>query len=270
MPNDRVDQQRRTTKGAVEKHQEETGRLRGGIRSLGRKLGAVDDLEHERDVTEDQVVRDNQAFQSYTDQNRSVLGEMGDYLGNIGDQILWDRRTFLAGLAALGGYQALSDDYQNNFSGDKDAGGGFRPSGRETGDDIDLWGHIGRQTEPHKAAEGKPSPSNGMKPIEETLERGDFKRVWGNMDRSLARQIMGTEEFQRYYDGRDEELMKFSATYTPDKSEPSMVEYWFADLSEVDGGIENIGEDDLKYGGQFLAPDRAVQEYVQTAEEVLK
>ncbi|MFB6191601.1 MAG: hypothetical protein ABEJ64_04185 [Candidatus Nanohaloarchaea archaeon] len=77
MTNDRIDHQKRTTHGAKEQHEEATRELHQNIEDAVDALDQVDELEDERDKIEDEYVKHLRDLQSYLDQHREVVEDLG-------------------------------------------------------------------------------------------------------------------------------------------------------------------------------------------------
>lgn len=268
MPDDEIDQQRRTTKGAVEKHKEESGRVRGAVRAMLSKTGAVDNLEDERDDLRDTVKEDNQAFQSYLDQDRDNTDDLGRYAAALYDQILMDRRAFLGGMAVLG---AAFADKSNLLptDGSYDPLPGEEHNSEQPHDDWDAFGMMGEQGfEPHQAAEGAPSNA-GYQIVNEDIDREAYEEIFTDIvreDRSMASRIMSPEAFDRYFDGEGTEFYEMNVSYDPDpKRTNSALQVGTVDMDEI-ASFDQVGEEDISYSGWINVDDDVAQTLVQEVE----
>lgn len=270
MPNDKIDQAKRTTKGATEKHTEATNNLSDAAEEAVNKTGAVDNLEDERDAIEDDYEETLRSTQSYMDQHGKAMGGVGQQVKALFDQIVMDRRTFLGGMALLGaGYADRSNLLPTD--GSYDPLDGQDHNSEEPHDDWDAFGLVGEQGfEPHVAAEGGPDNAE-YQVMNESIGREAYQEIFPDIvedDRAVAQQIMGPDAFDRYFDGQATEFAEMNVNYHPDPEVPdnSKIQLGLVQADEVED-LSNIPEEDISYSGWQNISDRAAQRLIQEADQ---
>lgn len=266
MSNDKIDDAKRTTRGAVDRANTKVGEARDTAEEAADRVGAVDDLERERDEIEEDYERTLRALQSNSDQTSNVMEETVGRVGDLYNQILADRRTFLG---AIGAAAFVGADYANILSRDSDCSGHFNeePTNYAKGN-IDGFGTFGDQPSCHEVAEGR--DSRAVKAIEETIDRPVFPEVFENIDRSSKVEIMSPQSRDAYFDGEGAEFYSMDVHYDPEggrKSSSIKINYF--NMGDFEG-YEDVTEKDVGSSGWRNVGDDVALDVVQTYDEVTK